>query len=204
MRLAALSLNDELVRAFERHADFAAAWAACERPDWLIELGLHAAVDRRLLVVVTAPIVERALERHSLPTAVCDLARRWARDEVVGAETWAAGFRVSEQARQHRGPTAAALRAAGALAFACDGSSSTTFYAIRGHLVDAIALALPSVADEAASFAALLRERLPRAAIEEALRKKVGHAEPPTRETGETPKKPYSWRPPVAASDDEG
>ena len=201
MRLAALSLNDELVRFFEGFPTFESAWSACGRPDWLVELALHAETDRRRLVVRCAPIVQRALELHAMPIDVPVMVRRWARDQAPAAEAWAAGFRVSERAKDHRGPAATALRAASALAFGCDGASSPTFYAIRGHLSDAVALAMQTLPTEAPIFAAAFRSGLPAGEVEGGLRRRIAHAEPPTRRTGETLRQPHSW-PPLAAEGD--
>ncbi len=202
MRLVGLSLNDELVRAFEGGPSFTASWDGCVRPDWLIELALHAELDRRLLVTLVAPVMERTLEAHGLRTDVPTLVRRWGRSQARAAEAWAAGFRVSELAKDQHGPRATALRAAGALAFACDADSSPSFYAIRGHLVDAVALAMSTLPEGAgASIATELRRGLPAERVEAGLRVRIAQAQPPSRQTGETPKHPHSW-PPLAAAED--
>lgn len=202
MRLSTLSLSHETVRFFERHPTFTEGWAACERPDWMIELALQAQIDRRRLVVLATPVVERALERHGLHVDTLAIARHWARGNVDGAAAWAAGFRASERAKKSVGPSASALRAAGALAFACDSTSSPTYYAVRAHLVDAVALAMQSIPDEACAHAETIRSGLSFDSLEEGLRARIAESEPPTRASGEQPRKPHSWWPPIAAGDD--
>lgn len=202
MRLSALSLSHATLRFVERHATFAEAWAACERPDWIVELALHAQIDRRRLVSLTAAIVERALERHGLHTDTLAIVRQWARGHVDGAAAWAAGFRASELAKRSEGPPASALRAASALAFACDATSSPSYYALRAHLVDAAALALQSLPAEAGAYAATLRGGLPLEAVEGGLRARIAESEPPSLQSGEQPRQPHSWWPPLAADED--
>ncbi len=203
MRLSALSLSHETLRFFERHGPFAAGWAACERPDWMMELALHAHIDRRRLVSLTAAIVERALERNGLHTDTLPIVRHWARGNVDGAAAWAAGFRASETAKNTKGPAASALRAAGALAFGCDATSSPTYYAVRAHLVDATALALQSLPDEASAYAETLRKGLPVDAVERGLAARIAESEPPTMQSGEQPRQPHSWWPPLSARDED-
>ncbi|MBO6933377.1 MAG: hypothetical protein JJ863_00325 [Deltaproteobacteria bacterium] len=203
MQLSVLSLGHETVRFFERYRTFAEGWAACERPDWMIELALHAQIDRRRLVVLTTPVVERALERHGIYVDTLSIARHWARGNVDGAAAWAAGFRASERAKESLGPPASALRAAGALAFACDATSSPTYYAVRAHLVDAVALAMQSIPDEAVAHAETIRRGLPIDAVETGLRARVAESQPPSRASGEQPRQPHSWWPPIASGDDD-
>lgn len=203
MRLSALSLSHETLLFFERHGTFAEAWVACERPDWLMELALHAQVDRRRLVSLTTTIVERALLRHGLHTDTLPIVRHWAKGNVDGAAAWAAGFRASEKAKRTLGPAASALRAASALAFACDATSSPTYYAVRAHLVDATALAMQSLPDEAKACAGELRTGLPLDAVERGLATRIAESEPPSMQSGEQPRQPHSWWPPLAARDED-
>lgn len=203
MLLSVLSLSHESVRFFERYRTFAEGWAACERPDWMMELALHAQIDRRRLVVLTTPVVERALESHGLAVDTLAIARHWARGNVDGAAAWAAGFRASEKAKQSSGPVASALRAAGALAFACDATSSATYYAVRGHLVDAVALALQSIPTEAGAHAETIRRGVPFDRLEAGLLTRIAESQPPSHSSGEQPRQPHSWWPPIAAAADE-
>ena len=199
MTLAKLPLDPDLVAFFDARTPFESAWAKCPRPDWQVALALHAGVDRRLLVLLSASVVERALERHSLLTDTARLARGWARGEVSGAECWAAGFRAVHKAKAMSGMVASAQRAASALAFACDERSDGAYYAMRGHLVDAVALCLDSIGpDDASSFASVFRQRIDGVEVARATAARVAHSQPPPpRPTGEHSRRPHSWRPPA-------
>ena len=194
VRLSALSVEHEMPRFFERHQTFAETPAACDRPEWMVQLALHARIDRRRLVALVSPVVERSLARHGLQVGALAIAWHWVRGNVDGAAAWAAGFQVSERAKQAPGLPANALRAAAALAFACDPASSPIYHAVRAHRVDAVALATRSTPGESGDHAETLRRSFPPGAIE------AGEERAPSRSSGEPPRQRCSWWSAVAAT----
>ncbi|MEM1416746.1 MAG: hypothetical protein AAGH15_17745 [Myxococcota bacterium] len=148
--LAALGAPDAFRAWAARRADLETVWASCPRVDWLLALALKAGVERRRVVAAALTCLELAPPRAG--SDALELARRWTEREAEGATCWAAGFRASTVApRLTDRRDALRLRAAAALAFACDDQTDAAYYARRGHVVEAAGLAAASVAPEAAA-----------------------------------------------------
>lgn len=159
--LLALAPLPEGLRAWaSRHETFAETWAGCERPDWLLAMGVAAGLERGLVVAVACDCLERARGGSGLPEA-WSMAKRWTRGEVDGREAWAAGFRASADARRVVDlAERTTLRAAAEAAFACDDEADDGYYALRAHAAEAARLAALLAPTRASALASQVRRRI--------------------------------------------
>jgi hypothetical protein len=125
------------------HSDPAAAWRACEKPEWLLAMALAVDVDRSAIVSAAADVAQAALdacedEEEETAVRALRLARAWLDERATSSEAWAAGFCTMDAAERMANPkTAAAMRAAACVAFACDDLADASFYAHRAYAAKA-------------------------------------------------------------------
>jgi hypothetical protein len=139
-----LHLPPALTRWMAREGtDPVEAWATIPRASWLVHLALALDLDRRRIVAAVHHPVAAHLQNHRVrdlrPARALRTARKWLDDEATGAEAWARGFAAMDAAEQSESPARrAAIRAAAAVAFACDEAADAAFYAHEGHAARAI------------------------------------------------------------------
>ncbi len=104
----------------EHDYGLAAAWEACERADWMLELAACAGVDLRLIVRVGCACARTALPfvpaDEPAPRIAIETAERWTRGEATREEVRAAAYAAYDAAHAaDRAALAAALREMAAL-----------------------------------------------------------------------------------------
>ncbi|MCB9592462.1 MAG: hypothetical protein H6719_07000 [Sandaracinaceae bacterium] len=137
--------------------DLATAWRSCPRADWLVHIALQLGVGRTTVVHATAELVSAAVASRRVPDLRVNRALvitlKWLSGRALGSEAWAAGFSATDIADGLSDQRdAAAARAAGCLAFACDDDADPGFYAHRAYAAAAAAhatVALDAVDDAA-------------------------------------------------------
>ena len=157
-------LRDRLVKmgacedavAWVGDRDITAAWAECERADWM--LWLAGRVVARPLVVLAACACARTALRYVLagedrPRVAIETAERWARGEATIAEVRSA-YADAAYAAADACAAAAAYAAAYAATYAAAAAYAATAYAAAYAAADAAAAAAAAVYAAAADAAA--------------------------------------------------
>jgi hypothetical protein len=136
----------------------AAAWAACDRGDWMLRKAATIGIDRRLVVQAAAACARLALPHvpkgESRPLKAIEAAEAWCRNEVGFEEVKAAAINAANAADAAANAAGdAAANATRAAAYAADTAANAAFAAF--YAADAAAYAAAYVADAAARAATL-------------------------------------------------
>lgn len=118
------------------------AWATCPRGEWLLQLASQLGLERKLVVRAAADVaafVAPLLAGEPHGERALAAANGWLAGTTRSAECWAAAMEAAHRADAIEtldAATAHALRAAAALAFACDGAADPAYWASRAYVAD--------------------------------------------------------------------
>ena len=133
----------EAVEWAQTQPSFAAAWADCERGDWMLWLAGRVSVDRKLIVLAACACARLTLNQVSKgedrPRIAIETAERWAKgtatiEDVIAAQqgacaaSSAAAYAAASSAAAYAATTATATATAYAAAYAATAAAA---YAAR-------------------------------------------------------------------------
>ena len=152
--------------------DSKAAWAECERGDWMLWIAVRLGVDRKLIVLATCDCAETALKHipsgEERTRIALETARAWTRGEATIEQVRAAADAAADAAAYAAAADTAAYAAADAAAYSAAAAAAAAADAAYAYAAAAAAAAYAR-RESLRNSAELVRKQIPWEVVAKAL-----------------------------------